>query len=77
MPSAFPVANFLNFFKLTQLLYFGRVEADKTAKSKVGPILWDTLYLPLNLHFILFLDLFLNCTHYLTVIILDIFANKE
>ena len=33
VPSAFPVANFLNFFKLTQLLYFGRVEADKIAKA--------------------------------------------
>ena len=41
---AYHVANFLNFLKLTQLLYFGRVEADKIAKSKVGPILWDTLY---------------------------------
>ena len=40
---AYHVANFLNFLKLTQLLYFGRVEADKTAKNKVGPILWDTL----------------------------------
>ena len=32
------VANFLNFLKLTQLLYFGIVEVDKMAKSKVGPI---------------------------------------
>ena len=38
------VANFLNLLKLTKLLYFGRIEADKIAKSKVGPILWDTLY---------------------------------
>ena len=40
---AYHVANFLNFLKLTQLLYFGRVEADKIAKIKVGPILWNTL----------------------------------
>ena len=38
--SAYHVAN----LKLTQLLYFGRVEADKIAKSKVGSIFWDTLY---------------------------------
>ena len=40
---AYHVANFLNFLKLIQVLYFGRVEADKIAKSQVGPILWDTL----------------------------------
>ena len=38
-------ANFLNFSKLTQLLYFGRLEADNIARSKVEPIFWDTLYL--------------------------------
>ena len=41
---AYHVVNFLNFLKLSQLLYFGRVAADKIAKNKVGPILWDTLY---------------------------------
>ena len=25
-------------------MYFGRVENDKIAKNKVGPMLWDTLY---------------------------------
>ena len=34
-----------NFFKLTQLFYFGRVEADQIAKCKVGQILWDNLYI--------------------------------
>ena len=42
--SAHLIANILNFFILTQFLYFGRVEANKIAKNKVEPVLWDTLY---------------------------------
>ena len=42
---AYLIANFLNFFILTLLLYFGRVEDNKIAKNKVEPILWDTRYL--------------------------------
>ena len=41
---AYLIANFLNFFILTLLLYFGRVEDNKIAKNKVEPILWDTRY---------------------------------
>ena len=43
---AYLIANFLNFFILTLLLYFGRVEDNKIAKNKVEPILWDTRYVP-------------------------------
>ena len=39
---AYLIANFLIFFILTLLLYFGRVEDSKIAKNKVEPILWDT-----------------------------------
>ena len=39
---AYLIANFLIFFILTLLLYFGRVEYNKIAKNKVEPILWDT-----------------------------------
>ena len=35
---AYLIANFLNFFTLTKFLYFGRVETDKIAKNKVGPM---------------------------------------
>ena len=42
---AYLIANFLNFFILTLLLYFGRVEDIKIAKNKVEPILWDTRYM--------------------------------
>ena len=42
---AYLIANFLNFFILTLLLYFGRVEDNKIAKNKVEPILWDTRYI--------------------------------
>ena len=40
---AYLIANFLNFLTLTKILYFGIVEADKIAKNKVGPMIWDTL----------------------------------
>ena len=30
-------------------MYFGRVETDKIAKNKVGPMPWDTLYIFINL----------------------------
>ena len=42
---AYLIANFLNFLTLTKFLYFGIVEADKIAKNKVGPIIWDTLFI--------------------------------
>ena len=34
----------MNFLTLTHFLYFSIVEADKIAKNKVGPMIWDTLY---------------------------------
>ena len=37
-----------NFFKLTQLFYFGRVEADQIAKCKVGQILCGTTCISSN-----------------------------
>ena len=39
----------MNFLILTHFLYFSIVEADKVAKNKVGPMIWDTLYLYLRI----------------------------
>ena len=35
-------SKFSEFLELTQLLYFGRVEADKITKTIVETIFWDT-----------------------------------
>ena len=43
-------SSFSSWVILTQLLYFGTIEANKIAKNKVEPILWDTLYIHITYH---------------------------